>query len=99
MAGLAVVGWAQGNYSDPKGRFTVHVPAGWTTTPLNADAVSFGSGNAFATILVITGNTDPAGVLRGVAQNTGTQWKNFLEARRGDTKFAGRTGRTSRSRG
>jgi hypothetical protein len=90
--GLTVAGWAQGTYSDPKGRFTVRVPAGWTSTPLNADAVSIGSGSAFATLMVFTGNTDSAGLLQGVARSTGAQWKNFAEARRGDTKFAGRTG-------
>ena len=92
MVGLSAAGWAQTNYRDPRGRFSVRVPAGWNTTPVNADAVSFGSGNAFATVMVFTGNTDPAGLLKGVAQNTAAQWKNFTEARRGDTKFAGRTG-------
>ena len=90
--GMAVVGWGQQSFNDPKGRFTVKTPVGWTTTPLNADAVSFSSGNAFATVLVFTGNNKPDEMLRGVSQQTGQQWKNFTEARRGETKFAGHTG-------
>jgi hypothetical protein len=89
---LAVTGWAQGNYTDPKGRFSLKVPAGWSITLLNADAVSFASGNAFATLMVFTNNVDPAGMLRGISQQTGAQWKNFTEVRRGDTRFGGRTG-------
>jgi hypothetical protein len=92
MLGLSAAAWAQTNYRDPKGRFTLRVPVGWNTTPVNADAVSFGRGNAFATVMVFTGNTDPPGILKGITQTFGMQWKNFVEARRGDTKFAGRTG-------
>jgi hypothetical protein len=89
---LAAVMWAQGSYTDPKGRFTLKVPPGWTTTPLNADAVAFGSGNAFATVMLFPGNNDPPGMLRGVSQQTASQWKNFTETSRGVTKFGGLTG-------
>jgi hypothetical protein len=88
---LAVAAWGQQNYSDPRGRFTVKVPAGWTTTPMNTDAVMFGSGNAFASVMIFPG-ADAAGMLRSISQQYGTQWKNFAEARRGDTRFAGHTG-------
>jgi hypothetical protein len=83
--------YGQPPYTDPKGRFTVRIPAGWSATQLNADAVSFGSGNAFSTLMVLAG-ANPQAIIRSVLQQYAPQWKNFVEARRGDTKFAGRTG-------
>ena len=91
LAAIGVV-CGQGLYRDARGRFNVAPPAGWTTTQLNADAVMFASGNAFSTLMVFTGNTDPAGKIASIAAETGKQWRNFAEARRGETKFAGRTG-------
>src|SRR5579862_9718361 len=78
-------------YSDPQGRFTVQMPAGWTLKQLNSDAVYLSAGAAYCTLMVLPGD-DPRPSLDAIAKQTGGQWKNFKEARRGEMRLAGRAG-------
>jgi hypothetical protein len=94
LAGMAIPAAAQSGsaYRDVQGRYTLRIPSGWSTVQMNSDAVQFNSGAAFVTMLVLPG-TDIDMMLNTIGTSTGQQWKNFTEARRGDAKFGGRTGK------
>ena len=85
---------AQGasTFNDPQGRFSVQVPASWTATQLNSDAVQLSSGAGYATVLVLP-NGDPAAAIDAIARQTAGQWRGFAEARRGDTRLSGLAGK------
>ena len=82
---------AEQPYRDPQGRFALEVPAGFTVTQLNSDAVQFASGPGYVTAMVLPSD-DPALMISAIARQTGSQWRNFTEARRGEARFAGRMG-------
>ena len=93
---LCAAGWAQAQgastFNDPQGRFSVQVPASWTATQLNSDAVQLSSGAGYATVLVLP-NGDPAAAIDAIARQTAGQWRGFAEARRGDTRLSGLAGK------
>lgn len=91
IAAAAQPGPAQTSYRDPLGRFTLRIPAGWSTVQLNNDAVQFAHGAAYVTMLSLPG-ADPALTLRTIGESTAKQWKNFTEARRGAANFGGGAG-------
>lgn len=78
-------------YRDPGGRFTALLPAGWSSTQLNASAVQFSSESTYVTLMVLPG-TDATSHLRRMASQVGAQWKNWTSVRQGDTVFGGRPG-------
>lgn len=91
LAVLAASAQPAATYKDPGGRFTLQQPAGWKAAQLNADAVQFAAGPAYATVMMLPGS-DVAMFIAAIAKQTGGQWKGFTEARRGDLRLAGRTG-------
>lgn len=86
-AGLRAAG-----YQDPQGRFALQVPDGWSTAPLNGDAVQFASGNCYLTVMVFAG-ADPQTLMQGIARQTGSQWRRFAEVRRDSLDLGGRPGK------
>jgi hypothetical protein len=78
-------------YTDPRNRFALQTPAGWTATPLNNDAVQFASGNCYLTVMAFQG-ADPQTMVQAIARQTGGQWRNFTEVRRGPVTLGGRPG-------
>jgi hypothetical protein len=78
-------------YHDPQGRYATAVPGGFSVSQLNNDAVQFAGGGGYVTAMVLPG-TDPGMMLDAIARQTGAQWRNFAEARRGEARFGGRTG-------
>ena len=78
-------------YRDPQGRFSLELPAGFTATQLNNDAVQFANGAAYVTAMVVPGG-DPGVMFDGIARQTGGQWRNFTAVRRGEAHFGGHTG-------
>jgi hypothetical protein len=75
-------------FQDPQGRFTLQAPPGWKVTPLNNDAVQLANAPAFVTVMVLPGE-DAQLFLDSVARQTGSQWRGFTEARRGETQLGG----------
>jgi hypothetical protein len=78
-------------YRDPQGRFSIQAPAGWTAAALNNDAVNFSAGSGYLTLMVMSGD-NPQAAIDSVSRQTGAQWRNFAEARRGEVRMAGRSG-------
>ena len=78
-------------YNDPQGRFSLQAPAGWKTTPLNADSVQVASGSGYVTALAFAGS-DARTLVDSVARQLGAQWTGFTQARTGDMRLAGRSG-------
>jgi hypothetical protein len=88
---VPAIGQRAASYHDPAGRYTLQIPQGWNTTQMNSDAVQFASGAAYITMLVLPG-ADPVSMMNSIGTQTGKQWKNFAQARRGDANFGGRAG-------
>lgn len=89
-AGLSFAQQA-GTFNDPQGRFSLAVPAGWKAAPLNADAVQLSSSGAYVTAMVLAGS-DASMFIDAIGRQTGGQWRGFAQARRGETRMAGRAG-------
>ena len=88
---VSAIGQRAPSYHDPAGRYTLQIPQGWNTTQMNGDAVQFASGAAYITMLVLPG-VDPVSMMNSIGTQTGKQWKNFAQARRGDVTFGGLNG-------
>ena len=91
--GAAGLSFAQqaGTFNDPQGRFSLAVPAGWKAAPLNADAVQLSNGGAYVTAMVLAGS-DANMFIDAIGRQAGGQWRGFAQARRGETRLAGRAG-------
>jgi hypothetical protein len=79
-------------YSDPRGRFSLNPPGGWTMTQLNEDAVHFSQGNAYVTVMVFPGGMDPTAAIENVALQAGKQWGGFSQAGKGHVSVGGQPG-------
>jgi hypothetical protein len=86
-----VAGFSQGTgaaYRDPQGRFSLRVPNGWTTRPLD-DAVELKRGNALVSVLVSEGGQDPSSLLASLAGQMGSQWKTFTRTQQAGSTLGG----------
>ena len=91
LIGLALPQMTASTYKDPGGRYVINLPKGWNPTQLSADAVQFAAGTAYLTVMVLP-SSDSKLMLNSIATQTGRQWKNFKEERRGGARLGGLQG-------
>ncbi len=66
---------AQGVYRDPYGRFTMAVPAGWTQSASDS-AIQLTRGEAYATLLALSGEGNANDILSEAVQKISSQWQD-----------------------
>ena len=77
-------------YRDPKGRFRLTPPPGWTATAFPADqGVAFASGNAAISVLCFDGSGTVEQLLEAITGNLRGQWKGYQELKRGRRDVGG----------
>jgi len=78
-------------YRDPQGRFSLSVPAGWSTTPPadpGSGNVQFSSGANWAMVL-LGGGSQPADVNHQITQQIQAQYTGFKLLNEGDLQVHG----------
>jgi membrane-associated protease RseP (regulator of RpoE activity) len=81
-------GAAASMYRDPQGRFQISVPPGWTAD-MAGDGARISRGSAYANVLVAGGASSPSALVQQIAQQVGTQWKNFQMVQNGQWNLGG----------
>jgi hypothetical protein len=81
-------GAAASTYRDPQGRFQIPVPPGWTADQAG-DGARISRGSSYANVLVAGGAASPSALLQQIAQQVGTQWKNFRMVQNGQWNLGG----------
>ena len=82
------VGAAASTYRDPQGRFQIPVPPGWTADKAG-DGARISRGSTYANVLVADGASTPSALVQQIAQQVGTQWKNFRMVQNGQWNLGG----------
>jgi hypothetical protein len=72
-------------YRDPRGRFSVSVPQGWTAAP-QGDAVQISLGTGYAVLSTGSGIAQPAEVVSYLAGQFQSQYRNFSPVKRSSYK-------------
>jgi hypothetical protein len=75
-------------YRDPRGRFELRLPAGWTANAVG-DATTISHGGTALNILVADGVRAPAEVVASLARQVGEQWRDFQRVEGGAWKLGG----------
>lgn len=83
--------FSQSTYRDPQQRFSLQVPAGWTTAP-EPSGLTIARGRAYARLVMVEGRGLASDLVSHFAAEAGKQWKNFQELKRGESRFAGEAG-------
>jgi hypothetical protein len=73
-------------YRDPKRRFEIAVPAGWSAAE-SEGGVRISRGNAYANVVLFEGAGGGWSVAEQVVRQVGQQWRDFQEIQRGDTQL------------
>ena len=81
-------GAAASTYRDPQGRFQIPVPPGWTADQAG-DGARISRGSSYANVLVAGGASSPSALVQQIAQQVGTQWKNFQMVQNGQWNLGG----------
>jgi hypothetical protein len=74
-------------YSDPRQRFTLVVPDGWTAEPFG-QGVKIARGAAYDLVTDASGE-NPQGLVDGLTRQFGGQWTKFQQLKRGTATVAG----------
>ena len=94
LLGLAVLSGpliADSTYRDPKGRFTITVPEGWTQTS-GEGFFKLDRGSGSALILTIDDFESPKATVGSILQEFGRQWKSFSQQDSADVRVGGQPG-------
>ncbi|MBI4905208.1 MAG: hypothetical protein HY820_16350 [Acidobacteria bacterium] len=75
-------------FGDPKQRFHLRVPAGWTATATQEGAV-LSRASAYVNVLVFDGRRPPRSLVEALSSQVSGQWRNFQEMQGGETSLAG----------
>ncbi|MBZ5617650.1 MAG: hypothetical protein LAQ69_02775 [Acidobacteriia bacterium] len=81
---------AESYYSDPKGRFRIGIPRGWTASE-GGGGVSIWRGETYVTVVLLDGPPGPR-LLATFSQQFAKQWQNFRQVRTGSSTLGGMPG-------
>ena len=79
------------SYTDPRLRYTVSVPRGWSATQLDGDMVRFTRGKSYVTLMILP-SPDVTRALDSIVQQAGRQMKNVTPVRQGPAHWGGMMG-------
>ena len=82
---------ADTTYRDPKGRFTIPVPAGWTQTP-GEGFFKLDHGSASAFVLAIDDFQSPKDTVASVLEEIGKRWRSFKQQDGAEVRFGAQPG-------
>jgi len=87
---MTIFAFADSQYRDPQGRFTLTVPTGWTATAGERD-VKLVRGSAYAHLLIVEGNVTAEGLVSSMTRQIGAQWRDF-RSETSPCRFGGQNG-------
>ncbi len=76
-------------YKDPRQRFELEVPAGWTAEPFG-EGVKIARGGSYS-LVMDGGSENPEAVVSRLAGQFGGQWARFQQLKQGSAPLAGQT--------
>jgi hypothetical protein len=75
-------------YKDPQNRFSMAVPQGWAATPAG-DTVRLALGNAFANVVITSGQQNVDTIIDTIANELGRGWAGFQKGQSARIQWAG----------
>ena len=85
------ISFAAGTYNDPRGRYSVALPAGWTPGA-SGGITTFVSGNAYSLVQIVEGGAADPGRVAQVTDQFGRQWRDYRRLQNGAARLGGING-------
>jgi hypothetical protein len=83
--------FADSTYRDPKGRFSITVPSGWTQTP-GEGFFKLDRGSASTLVLAIDDFQSPKDTVANILEEIGKRWRSFKQQDGEEVKFGAQPG-------